>query len=987
MADANIIVKIIDQTRGGLGSVVGQVNQLDRSARSTGSTLEGMQRRIVAVGAAIATSFVVKNIIETTARFEDLRTTLSSVTGGIEEGAKAFDFITDFATRTQFGVEELTKTYIQLAANGIKPTEELLTLFTDAAAVTTDQLGVLEAITQVYNRTLQSQVVELTELDKLADRGLPVYDILQEKLGLSRAELGKFSKEAGNANLVLEALSEGIRERFGGATQERLANLSTAMSNFGIAVTNAADQFGQGFAPELSKATSMLTEFIANNEALIRSLGRLVGEGLQFVIQNIDTLVTVAGVFFAAMAVKKIADIALGFAALARGVLALNATMLSNPVALAVAAISAVVLLLISQWDNLRSAADSAFGGIEVAGLKLNKFFIQFLDFIVNDVVNGFLDMGRRAGNVLSALAKAALDPLNAFEVFRDELALGEEQIRQNQIVTVDFSSKIEDLDRRIAEASTTTNRNTGALGDNEDQTDDLASATDGLTKSTDDATDATDDHTGALDSNSIAARLAAREAESLQKAIEAGTRAVNESIRAYDNETFAMSLSEKQREIMKRVIQEEQNFRKSLGATAEALTEDQIRQILQLTNLQELYTSDFISLSREQIDAIVAGTEAREQATESRRIAMEGERKAAQALSDFTRDTERLNQSYYEATTTRSQQLTDQMNDYMRRAREQNRSGEASVQSAIQEFERQINDQRRKDHEELMRDYESDLRDFRSEYSAIYDDMFGVLEKFTGKSRSELDRYNQYAKLLFGVDLLGSFNGFVDNSLTSLAGWNTQATGQIQGFGNNTNKIMNQTSDFIGNTAFGPNGPAQQGIVGFIGMALSAFGAGGGGLLGAVINLFSGLGSGLQNVFGGIFGSIGSGLQNIGGFLGDVFGGVVDVGSNLISGIMDFGGSILGAFTDMFFADGGRIKPGSMGIVGEAGPEIVSGPAMVTSTADTASILGRQSGVNVSFTINALDARGIDDLLIERKGLIADIMRDAVASSGRGLR
>jgi hypothetical protein len=44
-------------------------------------------------------------------------------------------------------------------------------------------------------------------------------------------------------------------------------------------------------------------------------------------------------------------------------------------------------------------------------------------------------------------------------------------------------------------------------------------------------------------------------------------------------------------------------------------------------------------------------------------------------------------------------------------------------------------------------------------------------------------------------------------------------------------------------------------------------------------------------------------------------------------------------------------------------------------------------SGVNVHITINAVDARGIDQLLVERQTLITNIVRRAVNSrSGSGV-
>jgi len=264
-----LVIKATDKTSGPLRNISGGLNRLEKST----SKVNGALKTAGAALAAFITGSAIRSIIKTTARFEDLEDTLKSVTGSAKAGAQAFDAIKNFSTRTQFGVEELTNTYIKLAGSGIKPTEKLLTTFTDAAAVTTDQLGVLNAMTDVYSRTLASGSVELQEFDKLQDRGLPVYDILKNKLGVTRGELSKFGKETGNAKKVLDALMDGINERFGGATKGKMDNVSTAMSNFSIAVTNAADTLGQQLRPQLTEHINQITAIIAGNDELVKSIG------------------------------------------------------------------------------------------------------------------------------------------------------------------------------------------------------------------------------------------------------------------------------------------------------------------------------------------------------------------------------------------------------------------------------------------------------------------------------------------------------------------------------------------------------------------------------------------------------------------------------------------------------------------------------------------------------------------------------------------
>lgn len=77
-----------------------------------------------------------------------------------------------------------------------------------------------------------------------------------------------------------------------------------------------------------------------------------------------------------------------------------------------------------------------------------------------------------------------------------------------------------------------------------------------------------------------------------------------------------------------------------------------------------------------------------------------------------------------------------------------------------------------------------------------------------------------------------------------------------------------------------------------------------------------------------------------------------------------------------MFPMDGG-----SVGIAGEAGPE-----AILPLSRGANGELGVQGGgpVNISFTINAIDSRGIDQLLVEKRQFITNMVRSATAERGR---
>mgnify|MGYP003673446057 CR=1 FL=1 len=315
-----LIVKAVDQTGGSL-------NKVNKNLQKTNKSAGQLKVGIAAIGAALATlgaGQAIRNIVGITGTFQDLKSTLGSVLGDMNKGNRAFEAITNLSTKTQFGVEDLSSTFIRLAAAGIQPTTKLFKTFTDAAAVTTDQVGVLNAMTEVFTRTTQSGVVELMEFDKLADRGLPVYDILKQKLGVTRNELSEFSKEAGGAARVLEALEEGINERFGGATESRLKNLSVAQSNFSIELRKAANTIGEQFAPALTDALDKLTAFVATQKPLLEAIGtgfkvaiEGASKGLSIFAENIDVVRNVLLVAFAGPALKAVMAVGRAFLAIA----------------------------------------------------------------------------------------------------------------------------------------------------------------------------------------------------------------------------------------------------------------------------------------------------------------------------------------------------------------------------------------------------------------------------------------------------------------------------------------------------------------------------------------------------------------------------------------------------------------------------------------------------------------------------------------------
>ena len=108
---------------------------------------------------------------------------------------------------------------------------------------------------------------------------------------------------------------------------------------------------------------------------------------------------------------------------------------------------------------------------------------------------------------------------------------------------------------------------------------------------------------------------------------------------------------------------------------------------------------------------------------------------------------------------------------------------------------------------------------------------------------------------------------------------------------------------------------------------------------------------------------------QATGGELNYLRGGRTD-GSNLGGAGASLPGAAMGR---KGYADGGVI-------VGERGPELITPAAPVDVTPNYA--LGGQP-TNVNFTINAVDAAGVEDVLMNQRGNLIRMIREAANENG----
>jgi hypothetical protein len=254
-----------------------KLNAIDNTAKAFSS----VKTSIFSVRNAlltIASSVVVNQIVNITKEFEQLRTTLRFVTGSIEQGKNAFNLLRDLSKKTEFSTAELSNSFITLQNAGINPTKELLMTFADTASVTANSLDTLNDLTRLFAKGATGAGIGAQSLSQLAGKGIPVFQILEKELGLSRDAIKSFAENAEGSAIILDALERGLAKTFGGASSKRAEDLGNVIKLLFEDLKGFADLIATdgGFSKSFKDLIKSFGQLLKTLQPIILLMGKLL---------------------------------------------------------------------------------------------------------------------------------------------------------------------------------------------------------------------------------------------------------------------------------------------------------------------------------------------------------------------------------------------------------------------------------------------------------------------------------------------------------------------------------------------------------------------------------------------------------------------------------------------------------------------------------------------------------------------------------------
>lgn len=265
--------RVIKNTRDALRKLGSSASKVARGMRSAFSTITGsifnLKTSVVGLAGAFGFGMLFKSVLQTGGAFEDYAATLKTVLGSQEAANKSLAWLQKFAETTPFELDQLTQSFVRLAAYGIKGEDVLGTLGDTAAAMGKDIMQAVEALAD-------AQTGEFERLKEFGVKAMQITKSNAKKFGASLEQVGqtalaytdKNGKEMykivdrNNRAIITSTLMSIFNDRYAGAMQERSKTMNGMLSNLADAWTSWQNKVAGRVLPLMKAALDRVLEAI-----------------------------------------------------------------------------------------------------------------------------------------------------------------------------------------------------------------------------------------------------------------------------------------------------------------------------------------------------------------------------------------------------------------------------------------------------------------------------------------------------------------------------------------------------------------------------------------------------------------------------------------------------------------------------------------------------------------------------------------------------
>lgn len=435
--------------------------------------------------AAVGAFEIAKGVIKLGSQAEQAAISFETL---LKSGTKATAMlkdIEDFAAKTPFEKAGLTEGVQKLLGMGIAAERALPTMqvLGDAIGAVGRGQADLDGVVLALGQIQAKGKLSMEETLQIAERGLPIFDILREQLGLTQDQIGNLGKEGIKSSVAIDAILTGLNTRFAGAMEKQSKTLagqwSTAMDNVKNAATSIIGPVNSALTSGLAAANGFFAE---NDKSIKETGGRIVDTFVDLLSAGAATFGGIAGsagIAFDAITDKQ-AESGTSWMenfrivqnvltkALAGILIAVNTGIQSvfGAAAQAINALRTIGNVVGSILSIIVvEAVNTVIDALNVAGSAINDFAASFgVDFRVG-VIGQIDKAGKAVGSLKSAFSEGFADMDATQSKFAENLGKSNAAIYDSLFKSVDdYDAKLKTSNDTAAKGPSIMERNLAAI-------------------------------------------------------------------------------------------------------------------------------------------------------------------------------------------------------------------------------------------------------------------------------------------------------------------------------------------------------------------------------------------------------------------------------------------------------------------------------------------------------------------------------------------
>lgn len=296
----NAYLNVIPSMKGGAGQLASELTGATTSAagKSGKGFVKGFGKTALktmgAIGLGASAGAIFSKGWNRMTAIDEAKAKLTALGHSVDEVKVISENANAAVKGTAYGMDAAMTAAASATAAGIAPGKELtryLTLMGDAAAVAGVDMNEMGSI---FNKVAANGKVTTEEMNQLADRGIPIWQLLAKETGMSMDEL-RSAISSGKVDIndfqnAIEAGMGGAAKTIGSTTiSGAISNINASLSRMGANFLGSSDD-ANSFAGKLLPLMNKVMGFMGKIETGASVLGSVIGSVLGPIMDGLGTV-------------------------------------------------------------------------------------------------------------------------------------------------------------------------------------------------------------------------------------------------------------------------------------------------------------------------------------------------------------------------------------------------------------------------------------------------------------------------------------------------------------------------------------------------------------------------------------------------------------------------------------------------------------------------------------------------------------------------